>query len=96
MNCTQNCIVYLELLTMESTVLDTNVTALFSTNVYFDQQNCSKNSNSKGPRDNSIAILVGIGRLVEVYLPYTKVSMSTTIKGHGLSANYAFKFCNVA
>ena len=72
--------VYNELLTMESTVLDTNVTALFSTNVYFEQQNYSDNSNSKDRQDNSIAILVGIGRLVEVYLPYTKVSMSTIIK----------------
>ena len=65
---------------MESTVLDTNVNALFSTNVYFEQQNYSDNSNSKDRQDNSIAILVGIGRLVEVYLPYTKVSMITTIK----------------
>ena len=65
---------------MESTVLDTNVTALFSTNVYIDEQNFSTNSNLKDPRDNSIAILVGIGRLVEVYLPYTKVSISTIIK----------------
>ena len=68
---------------MESTVLDTNVTALFSTNVYFHQQNSSTDSNLKDPQDNqdnSIAILVGIGRLVEVYLPYTKVSISTIIK----------------
>ena len=65
---------------MESTVLDTNVTALFSTNVYIDDQHFSTNSNLKDPRDNSIAILVGIGRLVEVYLPYTKVSISTIIK----------------
>ena len=65
---------------MESTVLDTNVTALFSTNMYIDEQNFSTNSNLKDPRDNSIAILVGIGRLVEVYLPYTKVSISTIIK----------------
>ena len=46
----------------------------------FLSHDCSKNSNSKGPRDNSIAVLVGIGRLVEVYLPYTKVSISTIIK----------------
>ena len=80
MNYTENCTVNNEILTMESTVLDTNVTALFSTNVYFKQQNYSDNSNSKDHQDNSIAILVGIGRLVEVYLPYTKVSMSTIIK----------------
>ena len=82
---------------MESTVLDTNVTALFSTNVYIDEQNFSTNSNLKDPRDNSIAILVGIGRLVEVYLPYTKVSISTIIKDDmscrkscSLNCNYEF------